>query len=194
MIKSEIKYGALFKLFAQATADLRNKRPLLREIAGIMHRAVEDNFAQEGRPRWPDLLPSTKLARAKTGNWPGKILQRSGSLAASVNWRITEGSAVVYTNKKYAAIQNFGGKTKAHVIKPREKRVLAFGGIIVRSVNHPGSKLPARPFMKLTPGDLRDIYRTTEQWLAAGIGPVQQPSSGPQLRGNIDTKNRTITY
>jgi phage gpG-like protein len=27
-------------------------RPLMKEIAGLMHNAVEGNFEQEGRPRW----------------------------------------------------------------------------------------------------------------------------------------------
>ena len=43
------------------------------------------------------------------------------------------------------------------MIRPKNKRALSFGGIVVRSVNHPGSNIPARPFLRLTPGDLRDI-------------------------------------
>ncbi len=141
-------------------------------VAGIMARAVEDNFAQEGRPKWKDLAASTKLSYQMSGNaWKaakagqagkmqpfgGRILQRSGQLAASIQTSFGNNTAVVGTNKVYAAIQQFGGRTRPHIIRPKNKRALSFGGIVVRSVNHPGSNIPARPFLKLTPGDLRDI-------------------------------------
>lgn len=51
------------------------------------------------------------------------------------------------SNVKYAAIHEFGGKTPPRTIYPRKKKALAFGGVVVKKVNHPGSKIPARaPF------------------------------------------------
>ena len=47
--------GALQRL-AQAAV---NTSPLMRQIAGIMHDEVEENFAQEGRPKWMGLSPKT---------------------------------------------------------------------------------------------------------------------------------------
>lgn len=51
----------------------------------------------------------------------------------------------------YAAIHEFGGTTRPHRIEPRNARVLAFnmGGkpAFARFVNHPGSKIPARPYL-----------------------------------------------
>ena len=52
---------------------------------------------------------------------------------------------------KYAAIQEYGGKTSAHEILPDKARALAFmiGGTLrfAKSVHHPGSTIPARPYL-----------------------------------------------
>lgn len=157
MIEARIEYRAVITALRNAAGDMADTRPLMRAVAGIMMRAVEDNFEQEGRPKWKDLASSTKLTRSKEGKWPGKILQRSGRLAASIVRSSTSTQAQVGTNVVYAAIHNFGGRTKPHVIRAKNKRALAFGGIVVRQVNHPGSQIPARPFLRLTPRDLADI-------------------------------------
>lgn len=83
----------------------------------------------------------------------------------------------VGTNLAYARIHELGGQTKPHVIAPRAAKFLVWAGIGVfgkgektatgrltakghaaqgaagnltfaRVVNHPGSKIPARPFLK----------------------------------------------
>jgi len=59
----------------------------------------------------------------------------------------------VGTNVEYARIQEFGGKTEPHEITPRFKKALAFtvGGINVvvkRIPMHPGSNIPAHPYLR----------------------------------------------
>jgi phage virion morphogenesis protein len=165
IIVPTLSYAPVMAAMRRAAGQMGNTRPLMRSIAGIQMRAVEDNFAQEGRPKWKDLHPGTKLGRSKQGTWPGMILQRSaGGLAASITSRSDDRSAITGTNKVYAAIHQFGGKTKPHVIRPKAKRALSFGGIVVRQVNHPGSDIPARPFLSLTPRDLRDIVLESQRF------------------------------
>lgn len=163
MIEAKLVYQPWLRAMRRAADEMGNARPLMRSVAGIMFRAVEDNLEQEGRPKWKDLHPGTKMARAKEGTWPGKILQRSGGLASSIVQKFDAHQAVVGTNKIYGAIQQFGGRTSPHVIRPRTKRALSFGGIVVRSVNHPGSNIPARPYLRLTVSDHRDIILTSVQ-------------------------------
>lgn len=169
MIEARLEYQPVLRAMRRAADEMGNSRPLMRSVAGIMMRAVEDNFEQEGRPKWKDLHPGTKLSRFIAGTWPGKILQRSGGLASSIQQQFDQAQAVVGTNKIYAAIHQFGGKTRAHVIRAKNKRALSFGGIVVRSVNHPGSDIPARPFLRLTPGDLRDIMETSRNHYARAL-------------------------
>jgi phage virion morphogenesis protein len=157
MIELGIEYEPVVRAWRRAAAEMGNTRPLMRGAAGIMFRAVEDNFEQEGRPKWKDLHPGTKLARSKEGKWPGKILQRTGDMASSIVQAYDATMAAVGSNKIQAAIQQFGGRTKAHVIRAKSKRALSFGGIVVRQVNHPGSDIPARPYLRMTPRDLRDL-------------------------------------
>ncbi|MCS7285010.1 MAG: phage virion morphogenesis protein [Hydrogenobacter thermophilus] len=118
-------------------------RPLMRSLAGIMHHAVEENFAQEGRPKWVPLSKRTEQARRRRGYWPGKILQMRGELAASISQSYSDREAVVGTNKVYARIHQLGGKAG------RGKK----------------ATIPARPFLKLTEQDLEDIKKAAVDYL-----------------------------
>ncbi|KGT95307.1 hypothetical protein NG99_04625 [Erwinia typographi] len=137
---------------------LARREPLLRDISERMYKAVMDNFAQEGRPvKW---LP---VARE------GKILQDSGRLASSIDTYSDNDRAVVGTNVIYARIQNQGGKTRPHEIRPKYKQALRFNGRYAAKVNHPGSTVPARPFLTLTGEDMQDIAQSIDDWLTGGL-------------------------
>lgn len=175
MIELSLEYEPVLRALHRAAAEMRNPTPMMRSLAGIMLQAVEDNFAEEGRPKWVDLHPGTKLSRSIEGKWPGKILQRSGQLAASIVQAYDVNTAVVGTNKVYGAIHQFGGRTKPHVIRAKNKRALSFGGIVVRQVNHPGSNIPARPYLRLSPRDVRDMVETARgfYWKALARNGLQ---------------------
>lgn len=168
MIDIELPYDHIIEQLRRLVGRLENRRELMGRLAGVMHRTVEDNFESEGRPAWQALHPGTVAARRKAGK-DGKILQRDGALAASITPFHDDNQAVVGTNVAYAAIHQFGGQTKPHVIKPRYKRALAFGGVIVRQVQHPGSKIPARPFLVLTPEDGQDLVEEAQDYLLEQI-------------------------
>jgi phage gpG-like protein len=96
----------------------------------------------------------------------GEVLQtRSGALAASIISSIeNDGSdlsiSISSTGVPYAAIQEFGGKTAAHDIVAMKAKALAFsmGGdqIFAKSAHHPGSTIPARPYLGSSLADMRD--------------------------------------
>lgn len=82
----------------------RNMGDAMKAIAASLADEVEENFEQQGRPRWSPLKnPSEK----RQG---GRILQDSGQLAASVSTRSDRSTAMVGTNKVYGAIHQFGGQ------------------------------------------------------------------------------------
>jgi phage gpG-like protein len=170
--------GALRK----AAAEMANTKPLMASVAGAMHMATMRNFEEQGRPKWVDHKASTKLSQGMWGQWrnaragtgvpvhkPGMILNNTGHLKTSVQMLSSATQATVGTNVVYAAIHQFGGKTKPHVIRAKTSRALSFGGIVVRQVNHPGSNIPARPFLRLTPRDLRDIVLHANAFYQAAI-------------------------
>lgn len=133
----------------------------LKEIAAFMGAELSDitkgAFQREADPatgkKWEPIKP-----RGSGSARPGTtkpILDDGGRLRESLNesYRISDDGSVVFgTNVIYARIHQEGGVTGAHEIKPRHKRALAFNGRMVKKVNHPGSRIPARPFMGV-PGD-----------------------------------------
>ena len=119
--------------------------PAMRKIAGALHKATEDNFAAEGRPRWKPLSEVTKHMRLggkkaykKNGELTAaaqrrqdggfRILQHTGDLAGNISTDYDSNQAVVGSNKVYAAIHQFGGEAG------RGRKV----------------EIPARPYLPIT--------------------------------------------
>ena len=155
MIDHKVDCPEVDAAIAELTRASASAAPLMRRVANVMLDAVEENFAQEGRPGWAGIKRK------------GKILQSTGRLADSIVTAHDDTTAAVGTNVVYARIHNNGGTTKAHMIRPKNKKALSFNGRVVKSVRHPGSKIPARPFLKLTPDDEREIVDTAEDYLRA---------------------------
>lgn len=160
-LSTDAVLGTLERL-QRAAADMS---PVMAQIAGVMHDAVEENFEQQGRPKWLGLQPP--VSKRRVG---GTILHDSGQLVSSISESHDSNSATVGTNKVYAAIHQFGGQTRPHVILPRNKKALSFGGRVVKKVNHPGSKIPARPFLSLTSEDEGRIVGRVDAYLKSVIG------------------------
>ncbi|MBK6402087.1 MAG: phage virion morphogenesis protein [Rhodocyclaceae bacterium] len=149
----EVTDGPVIDALNQLAAQAADPTPAMRAIAGLLERQAEDNFAAESGPlgKWPALKNPGERRKG------GKILQDTGRLAASLHSWATADEAGVGVSAIYAAIHQLGGQTKPHVILPRNKKALAFGGHVVKKVNHPGSLIPARPFLPVTPyGRLQD--------------------------------------
>jgi phage gpG-like protein len=112
-------------------------------------------------------LAEKLAAKVRDEKLSGEVLQtQSGALKASIIADVsTEGGALTATvgsvgDVKYAAIQEYGGRTSAHEILPDKASVLAFllGGAqhFARRVEHPGSTLPARGYLSSALDDMRD--------------------------------------
>lgn len=190
MIRTTIRTRTLDDVAARLQKVAADHSPITRQIAGIMLHAIGENFQQGGRPRWaglkaPRATPERvrrhiKLGRGvlASGAWSLKVAGRiagsmnshqvlhdSGRLASSFVSDSDAHSATVGTNVVYARIHNDGGKTKPHEIRPRYKKALAFNGIMRKLVKHPGSNIPARPFMTLTAADEEKILSATHAYL-----------------------------
>lgn len=152
----------------------RDLTPLMANVAKTLASETSANFAAQGRPSWVPLLESTKAARAAKGKGDGKMLQVTGRLASSITSAHTNNTAQVGTNVIYAAIHQFGGQTAPHTIVAKYAKALAWPGGFAKKVNHPGSKIPARPFLPFT---------------MAGGTPELQPSAQAAV---IATANRFI--
>lgn len=101
---------------------------------------------------------------------PSKFLHhRSGTLIESIgpgrgSSVDDEGNVTIGTNLEYAAIHEFGGKTRPHDIRPVNAQALRFElksktAIFRKVVHHPGSKIPARSFLHSTLKEKQEEWR-----------------------------------
>jgi phage gpG-like protein len=106
-----------------------------------------------------DLVKNDKLAG-------GVLNSRSGALSDSIVASVTADADGVLasvgsgSDLKYAAIQEYGGKTSAHEILPAKADVLAFAvgnaQHFARKVEHPGSMIPERSYLRSALEDMKD--------------------------------------
>lgn len=135
---------ALLQL-AQKCEDLT---PMMRNIAGILADAVEENFEKEGRPdKWQELAESTIKKRTKKGHFPGRILQVEGNLANSITTQYDSNSAIIGSNLKYSRIHQLGEYTG------RGKKI----------------KIPVRPYLNITENEKKQILNEVIKYLNTQI-------------------------
>ena len=110
---------------------------------------------------------ATALADLVKNKLSGAVLNTSsGALRDSIAAGVTADSDGVVASVgsegdvKYAAIQEYGGKTSAHEILPVKDDVLAFvagdGQHFARRIEHPGSVIPERSYLRSSLEDMKD--------------------------------------
>lgn len=166
--------GALDKLMRATT----RRRDLMTALAGTMLDAVEENFQQQGRPKWAGWSPAYARRRGS-----GQILQRSGRLAASIRPAVTNDEATVGTNVKYARIHHYGGeirhqpRTQNLYFKQYKNGSVSRQFVKRRNANFVQSatvgaytvRMPARPFLQLTDSDITELEATGLRYFASVI-------------------------
>ncbi len=120
------------------------------------------------------------LAHVKADKLSGQVLHvRTGRLRRSINMRMSDDGSSIYasvgTNVVYARINELGGTTSPHEIVAKNAQALHFvmGGkdVFVRKVNHPGSKVPERSFLRSALADMRpEIIARIQQALNQAVG------------------------
>lgn len=109
LIDIRIKEGGVRESLSSLAASLEDMSPLMLNISEVLYDATMQNFVFEGRPGWQALSPATIRQRTKDGHWPGRMLQQSGLLLASIHTLSTRDTAIVSAAEPYAAIQQLGG-------------------------------------------------------------------------------------
>ena len=110
---------------------------------------------------------ATALADLVKNELSGAVLNTSsGALRDSIAASVTADSDGVLASVgseggvKYAAIQEYGGKTSAHEILPAKGDVLAFvagdGQHFARRIEHPGSVIAERSYLRSSLEDMKD--------------------------------------
>jgi len=146
-------------------------RPIMKDIGEYVKNETKTRFDEERDPDgnpWKPVKPGT-AARKKNP----KILQeqgRRGGLLGTLNYRAGRTQVSIGVNKPYAAIHQFGGKTSAHLIKPKKVKALRWVGaggqiFFAKGVHHPGSVIPARPYLGINDKDTEAILIIIGNWM-----------------------------
>ena len=154
-IQVNIDSDELMDSLAALAREGENATPIMRGLAGIMRSSAEDALDMERDPvtgaKWPPLNEAYKRQRY-ADRYTGRMLNRTGRMRQSLSVRYGRDYAVVGVGVPYAAAHQFGARTRPHVIRPRSAKALRFYGrtgrwVFRKLVRHPGSNIPARPFL-----------------------------------------------
>lgn len=146
--------------------SFENRAPLMRMLAGLMEDSVQENFEQQGRPKWLGWSPRYAKQRG-----PGQILQRSGRLASSITSYSDNDMATTGTNLVYAPIHQTGGTisipARSQRAYYRQNKDGTLNNQFARKSKANYSEwhtipayeinMPARPFLRLTESDISDM-------------------------------------
>lgn len=163
-IKVNLDTRELRDALGRVVDAMQDTTPLTRDLAQVMSEATDRAFESETDPvtgaKWVKLNPDYEAQLSLRG-FIGTMLQRHGHLKSSIRLEAGHLYARIGSNLLYAAIHQFGGTTRPHIIRPKDKRALAFrrhGKLYLRGkVCHPGSEIPRRRFLGIGPQDRQDM-------------------------------------
>ena len=167
-VRIDVKDEAVRAALARLRRRVKDLRPALDEIGESLETRTVRRFETQQGPDGVPWKPSYRAVRQR-----GQTLRDTGRLRDSITHRVSPGGdeVAIGTNVEYAAIHQFGGKTPPRIIRPRSKKALFWPGAAhpVKSVRHPGSEMPARPFLGVSPADERALLaivsrRISEAW------------------------------
>jgi phage virion morphogenesis protein len=172
--KIEIEFSdkQITQLFQSAKKALGGDlSPIMKDIGEHLLNETQERFDRQVDPDekpWKPLLKTTRMQKKNP-----RILQeqgRRGGLLSSIDYRAGKKQVTLGTNKPYAAIHQFGGKTSAHVIRPKKAKALRWIGgggnvFFAKEIHHPGSVIPARPFLGVSKSDETEILEIINLWL-----------------------------
>ncbi len=179
---------AVLDHLAKVAAQVQDTAPLMVELSGDLHAAVEENFEAQG-PGWAPLAKSTIAERQRKGYWPGKILNRHGGagLVGSITADSDVNTATAGTNKRYAQALNDGAEihqaARSNLYSSKRKTkgkgkgqftagtgTETAGGKGKSSFGERVIKIPGRAFMLLHPQQLQRVMDTATAWLKKTVG------------------------
>lgn len=135
MITIEVNDRPVLDVLDRLLGLMGDMSPVMADVAQALASEAEQQFETQSGPSgpWEALSEDATIPmRIRAGTWPGKVLQVSGGLAASVQTSYGPDFASIGSNKVYAPMHMLGGTTAANSMIP-------------------GKTIPARPFLPFIP-------------------------------------------
>lgn len=140
------------------TSKLVESPALFSDIGEILLNNTRDRLTNGVDIYGSKFVPLTALTQSLKSKNKDKVLIGEGDLFRELTYQLVNGGKGLEfgSDRLYAAIQQLGG-----TIKPKQAKVLAFGGVFAKQVT-----LPARPFVGFTPQDETDVLNMVADHLA----------------------------
>ena len=183
-IKIEWQEKDLLVTLQKIQRVLGGKNAILQSIGETLLNTNRARHAQQigpdGTP-WQPLSSSTitarvskkKSAKAKEqARRSGRILFNSGDMMRDFIYQVQGDVVVIGFRQTIAAYHHFGTGThgpkgSAYTILPKNKRALAFAGIVRKKVIHPGS--PSRPLIGMPDSDVSLIKDVVSEHVMSAV-------------------------
>lgn len=158
------------------------RRPFFAAVGEQLLASAGRNFKAQSTPDgtpWVPLKPATIKARTRRGRSKISILRERGMLAGSLNYQATDDEVRIGSPVEYAAIHQLGGeiekqeragqifrrkgkdgKIGRRFVKKKKANVVTDVTIGAHSI-----KIPARPFLGISPADEAEIFDAAQHWL-----------------------------
>lgn len=161
-----LNWGGFDRVLNRAARRLGDTQALMESVGEALRYGTLKRFEHEEDPKGRKWTPSARAASED-----GKTLDKEGHLKDSIDYYATPNRVMVGSNLPYARIHQEGGRTSPHVIRPKRKKALAFGGVVRKKVNHPGSEIPARPYLGVSVEDMEEVRETMADFLEGVFRP-----------------------
>lgn len=152
----KIENSAFESLLFDLKNHLSDLTPAMIDVSAELVAGIDQSFINETDPNtgtpWQQLSETTISARTKRGYWPGKKLQQTGRLAASIVPAYGPAHAQAGTNVIYAGTMNFGA-SRGEFGATRAGAPVPFGDI------------PARPFIGISDETERNVIDVITEYL-----------------------------
>lgn len=163
-ISIELDTSTIQEAIKRLSSVTQNMQPLMQDIGLKLAENTQERFRTNVGPDGKVWKPSERAQREG-----GRTLLDHGHLRDSITYAAANDQVEIGTNMVYAAIHQFGGKTSPHKIAAKRVKALSFNGRFTKSVNHPGSNIPPRPFLGLSAEDEREVMGIIEDHIQAAL-------------------------
>ncbi|CAD6876137.1 phage virion morphogenesis protein [Methylomonas fluvii] len=160
------------RIMEAARREIATPGEMLGSIGESLLRVNRKRHEKGVDPQGNDWQPLSELTLA-AGNRKGGPLKKTGRMLASLNYQVSADTLILgFDGARDAKLAGFHqGGTEPYLITPRQRKALAFGGMVRRRVNHPG--LPKRELIGFPDSDKNLVEHVTIDHLTLVLNRVR---------------------
>ncbi|MCQ8116147.1 phage virion morphogenesis protein [Methylomonas rosea] len=168
----EFDTSHLDRILEAARREIATPDEMLGSIGESLLRVNRKRHEQGVDPEkkaWKQLSELTLAA----GDRKGGPLKKTGRMLASLNYQVSADTLILgFDGSRDAKLAGWHqGGTEPYLITPRQRKALAFAGIVRRRVNHPG--LPQRELLGFPDSDKNLVEHVTIDHLTRVLNRVR---------------------